>query len=362
MLRFSKFSSSSIVIARRSLLTTPPLLLVSNFSSRSVLLSLASTSNNSSNSSSSRKKTTKASSAKISKSNATVKKQEASTSKRNIDDNNSTATTASTATANPFDTLYQRKTPIEHVLLRPDSYVGSTELQSLQTWVSSSSVKAAASLSALNDSSNSNSNSNSNLSASSIVLDTVQYVPALYKIFDEILVNALDNRQRDATTSRIDITVDVARNLISIYNNGNGIPIVRHSKEQLWIPELVMGHLLTGSNFDDTVGKVTGGRNGYGAKLANIFSTAFTVETLDSRRALRYEQTWTDNMKQAGEPRIEPASSSDGKSDYTRVTFAPDLARFADGKMRSLASTDLLRLMQKRAHDAAATLPDVEGL
>lgn len=36
--------------------------------------------------------------------------------------------------------------------------------------------------------------------------------------------------------------------------------------------------------------QVTGGRNGYGAKLANIFSTRFMVETCDGSRQKRYKQ------------------------------------------------------------------------
>ena len=55
-----------------------------------------------------------------------------------------------------------------------------------------------------------------------------------------------------------------------------------HEKEKIYVPELIFGHLLTGSNFDDTMRKVTGGRNGLGAKLANIFSSEFIVETVDS--------------------------------------------------------------------------------
>ena len=36
---------------------------------------------------------------------------------------------------------------------------------------------------------------------------------------------------------------------------------------------MIFGHLLTGSNFNDEENKVTGGRNGFGAKLCNVFST-----------------------------------------------------------------------------------------
>ena len=77
----------------------------------------------------------------------------------------------------------------------------------------------------------------------------------------------------------IKVTIDTANNTISIYNNGQGIPVEVHKKENVYVPELIFGHLLTSSNYDDDEKKVTGGRNGYGAKLCNIFSTEFTVET-----------------------------------------------------------------------------------
>jgi DNA topoisomerase II len=77
----------------------------------------------------------------------------------------------------------------------------------------------------------------------------------------------------------IKVTIDAANNTISVYNNGQGIPVEIHKKENVYVPELIFGHLLTSSNYDDTEKKVTGGRNGYGAKLCNIFSTEFIVET-----------------------------------------------------------------------------------
>jgi DNA topoisomerase-2 len=60
-----------------------------------------------------------------------------------------------------------------------------------------------------------------------------------------------------------------------------GIPVQIHKEHNIYIPELIFGHLLTSSNFDDNERKVTGGRNGYGAKLANIFSKFFEVEVGD---------------------------------------------------------------------------------
>ncbi len=96
----------------------------------------------------------------------------------------------------------------------------------------------------------------------------------------------------------------------------------------MYIPELVFGHLLTGSNFNDAQSRFTGGRHGFGAKLTNIFSKEFEVETYDRSRGLLYRQRWTDNMSVRHEPRIEtldPAKAPAG--DYTVVRFTPDLER-----------------------------------
>merc|ERR1712100_99259 len=151
---------------------------------------------------------------------------------------------------------YVKKTPHEHVLTRPDSYIGSIEMTTADIWVYDD-------IKGMNQ-------------------RKVSYVPGLYKIFDEILVNAADHKQRDSKMNTIKVELDAENNKISVYNNGEGIPIQMHSEEKIWIPEMIFGHLLTSSNYDDNEKKVTGGRNGYGAKLANIFSNEFTVETVDT--------------------------------------------------------------------------------
>ena len=76
-------------------------------------------------------------------------------------------------------------------------------------------------------------------------------------------------------------------NVISIWNNGKGIPCEMHKEEKLYVPTLIFGHLLTSSNYDDTEKKVVGGRNGFGAKLCNIFSTKFTVETASNGKKFK---------------------------------------------------------------------------
>lgn len=165
--------------------------------------------------------------------------------------------------------------------MRPDTYVGSTEFQDQQMWVCPGDHTTQV-----------------------FEQRIIKYVPALYKIFDEILVNAADNfsvreyslmrvelnlpppslSQRDKRMKRLEVVIDPSKNLISILNDGKGIPVQIHKEYNIFVPELIFGHLLTSSNYNDAEKKVTGGRNGYGAKLTNIFSTKFIVETADSKQ------------------------------------------------------------------------------
>lgn len=225
-----------------------------------------------------------------------------------------------------IEETYQKKTPKEHILLRPDTYIGAIDkdVQTLYVWD--------------ND-------------KSKIVSKSISYVPGLYKIFDEILVNAADNKMRDPKMSKLRVTISKQDNTISVYNNGNGIPIEIHAKEKVYVPELIFGHLLTGSNYDDNEKKVTGGRNGYGAKLCNIFSTEFIVETTNKKKSLKYYQKFENNMNVIGTPIITPYSGEE----YTKVIFKPDLKRFGMDEL----DDDILSLLRKRVYDMCGTLKNV---
>ncbi|XP_026171924.1 DNA topoisomerase 2-alpha isoform X2 [Mastacembelus armatus] len=221
--------------------------------------------------------------------------------------------------------IYQKKTQLEHILLRPDSYIGSVEPVTQQMWVYDEEV--------------------------GLNCRDVTFVPGLYKIFDEILVNAADNKQRDKNMSCIKVNIDVENNTISIWNNGKGIPVVEHKVEKVYVPALIFGQLLTSSNYDDEEKKVTGGRNGYGAKLCNIFSTKFSVETACKESKKTFKQTWYDNMGRAGDSAIKPF---DGE-EFTCITFKPDLPKF---KM-SILDKDTVALMTRRAYDIAGSTKGV---
>lgn len=182
-----------------------------------------------------------------------------------------------------------------------------------------------------------------------IVNKPITYVPGLYKIYDEILINASDNKQRDPLNmTKIEIDINPTENYIRILNNGKSIPITIHKEYNIYIAELIFGNLLTGSNFDDKEEKTTGGRNGYGAKLANIFSTKFIIETASKEEGLTYYQEFSNNMKDKKEPKIEKKNVKD---DFTAITFYPDLKRF---NMDCL-DDDIVSLFYKRAYDIAAT-------
>ncbi|KZC12629.1 PREDICTED: DNA topoisomerase 2 [Dufourea novaeangliae] len=218
--------------------------------------------------------------------------------------------------------IYQKKSQLEHILLRPDTYIGSVEPVTELMWIYDKEKEA-------------------------MIQREIKYVPGLYKIFDEILVNAADNKQRDPKMDMIKIEIDQENNVVSVWNNGKGIPVVIHKEENMFVPTMIFGHLLTSSNYDDEEEKVTGGRNGYGAKLCNIFSHRFTVETASKEYKKCLKQTWSKNMGLASEPRIKEFSGED----FTKVVFSPDLSKF---KMQSL-DDDIVALMSRRAFDIAAS-------
>ena len=94
----------------------------------------------------------------------------------------------------------------------------------------------------------------------------------------------------------IKVVIDPSSNLISVWNNGPGIPIEIHKEHNCYVPEMIFGQLLTSSNYNDKEQKVTGGRNGYGAKLANIFSDEFIVETGSKKKSKYFKMRWRQNM------------------------------------------------------------------
>ena len=225
-------------------------------------------------------------------------------------------------------TTYKRMKPVEHVLLRPGMYVGSVSPAEDLLWCYDAK-------------------------AGRMVQKAATVVPALFKIIDEVLVNAADNHHRSAKTARIDVAVDVAGGRITIRNDGPGIPVdFAKGESDIRTPELVFGHLLTGSNFDDSKKRYTGGRHGYGAKLANIFSTEFKVETHDLTKKVKYTQTWRRNMSECEPPVIEPMQEGVVPTFTTTISFLPELRRFGMDEL----DDEVVAAIRKRTYDLAGSL------
>lgn len=219
---------------------------------------------------------------------------------------------------------YQKLSQREHILVRPDSYVGSLEPCTEKMWVFDAIKKL-------------------------MVERIITYSPGLYKIFDELLVNIADHSKLHASCNAFTIDIDVDAGTIIVKNNGPGIPVVIHKEHEIYVPNLIFGHLLTGTNFDDEEERTTGGRNGYGAKLTNIFSNEFIVETVDSENQLKFKQVFSDNMSTVGKPKV----TSCKKSSYTQITSTPDLEKFGLDHI----TPDIFDLFVKRAYDLAGVCP-----
>jgi DNA topoisomerase-2 len=135
---------------------------------------------------------------------------------------------------------------------------------------------------------------------------------------------------------------------LSVWNNGSSIPIVIHKEYNIYVPELIFGHLLTSGNYDQT-GKTVGGKNGLGSKVANIYSIKYEIEICDPVRKKKYFQRFRNNMYDKEEPIITSISSS--TESYTKITFLPDYKRFG---LKNL-SDDMVSLLKRRVYDTAGT-------
>lgn len=158
-------------------------------------------------------------------------------------------------------------------------------------------------------------------SGGGVTIETLTYPPALYKSFDEPIVNAEDHQVKNpklVTEIKIGYTPD---GVFSVMNDGPGVEVQKHPADGVWVPQRVFGVLFKGSNLQASK-SIVGGTHGVGVKLSNIFSKWFVVETVDARPKyrLKYTQKWTDGMKVVDDPTI----TSDMSPPYTRVSFLPD--------------------------------------
>lgn len=225
---------------------------------------------------------------------------------------------------------YQRKTDKQHILDNPDTYIGSVEHVDAELWVFDDVSQK-------------------------MVIKHIDYIPGLYKLFDEGIVNCRDHVIRMIQSSNvdkknvtyIDITIDETIGSITMENDGNGIDIAKHPEYDVWIPEMIFGQLRTSTNYNKDEKKIVGGKNGFGFKLVLIWSSYGRVETVDHIRGLKYIQEFRNNLDIIEPPIITKIKTT---KPYTKVTFIPDYNRLGINGL----TPDMLSLLKKRIYDIGA--------
>lgn len=225
---------------------------------------------------------------------------------------------------------YKKLTLLEQVLLRPGMYIGDVHQAQMSSYIFDREKKV-------------------------FRQEQLVYVPALYKVIDEVVSNSCDQyirlkQLREKQPKRkinhvrnISFDVNTHDNSFTVFNDGEGIEIQIHENYQIYVPELIFGNLLTGSNYDDTEDRLTIGTNGMGVKLCNIFARRFEVETVDAVSHQRYVQVFENNMRTINPPQITPCQSAP----YTRVTVHPDFAYFGlEGW-----TPDMVKILERRTYD-----------
>ena len=241
--------------------------------------------------------------------------------------------TKSMSGSSELSKTYQKKSDKEHILDNPDTYVGSVENVETTLYTFDENLNK-------------------------FTENTFMFNPALFKLFDEGIVNCRDHvirmKQQKSTSGAADenaiipvsqINVEIKDDVISLYNNGNGIDIVKHPEYDLWIPEMIFAHLRTSTNYNKNEKKITGGKNGFGFKLVLIWSTYGSVETVDHIRGLKYTQEFENNLDIVHKPKITKTKSKP----YTKVSFKPDYNRL---QLEGL-SQQMIALFQRRVYDIA---------
>lgn len=223
---------------------------------------------------------------------------------------------------------YQKLGQVEHILKRPDMYVGSTRNKTITDYVACYQGDG----------------------NYKIIQKDIKVSPALSRIFIEILSNAVDNVERSKKTStpckNIKVTYDSDTSEFSVWNDGDIIPIDKNNDEDCYNHSMIFGQLLTGSNYDDEEERVVAGRNGLGSKVCNIFSTKFTVKACDPNNGLVLSQVWTNNMRETEGPKVKKSKEKKG---YTQVSWIADLSHFGIKKY----SDDIINLYLRYIIDAS---------
>lgn len=211
----------------------------------------------------------------------------------------------------------------EHVLLRPNMYLGSTNYVTYEGYVLERN--------------------------SSFNYSEYQMVPALNKMFGEVIDNSIDEAIRTGFKYANKIDIKVTSDSVTVTDNGRGIPIEKEETTGEYGPVLAWSKLKAGANFEnDDSGRETVGMNGLGVSLVNIFSRKFIGET--QHKKMKLKMTSTDNMSD-----IKVKIDGSIEKPYTKVQFFPDFNRLEVDKIDNLH----MRIMKQRIYILSIIYPKI---
>ncbi len=217
-------------------------------------------------------------------------------------------------------TKYNKLDPIDHILHRPDMYVGSIRKKSSVEYISSDETFK-------------------------ISEKNIEFPPALLRIFIEPLSNAIDNVSRSKTKcTYIKIYVCKKTGETRILNDGDSIVVEINPDNKCYNHTMIFGQLLTSSNYDDKEDRYNiSGRNGMGVKCTNVFSTHFKVTGCNEKKL--FTQTWSNNMKSLSDPIVSKCKDKN----FTEIVYIPDFEKFGIKKY----TTDIISMYRKYCVDAS---------
>lgn len=216
----------------------------------------------------------------------------------------------------------QNLTPREHLLLRPTMYIGSIDENETQEYLER------------ND---------------KIGLYTVSYIPALFKIINEIIDNSVDIAIKTDFKGCNKVSVKITDDYVEVQDNGPGIPVKKilnkNTNQEEYMPKTAWGSMMSGSNFDTDANHVQAGMNGIGSYGTNVWSKKFTGISDDGNK--RFTITFKNNASSFTQ------GITDTKEHGVYVKFYPDLERFKLTKI-----TDIyVELVKQRLMNLSLTYP-----
>lgn len=217
-------------------------------------------------------------------------------------------------------------TDVEHVLLRPNMYIGGINLVEKEQWVYDKETER-------------------------FRYGTVKYVPAVVKCASELIDNSLDVAIDTNFEKATKIQVNVDDKSIEVVDNGIGIPCEPPKNspgEKRTCAELAWTTLKSGTSFGDNRNKL--GVNGVGSSCVNVFSSLFIGESDDGRH--RQVITCRNNLSEIKTGKV---CKSLGKAGV-RVYCEPDLKRFGLEKIDDVHRD----LIYQRIVNLAISYPKVQ--